>query len=244
MANTLTTIQSELKAPKNMFNTFGNYRYRNAEGIMEAAKPLLVKYGASLTLTDDIVAIGNRIYVKATARFVDEEGHETSVSACAREDDAKKGMDGSQITGSSSSYARKYALNGLFLIDDTQDADTDAQNTEKNNRAAKEGKGKAKAADTKQTATAPASSTPATEAVAPAESPAPKMTLKQAQEFVATTGPMAGRTLADIEAGRATNIGYIYNHAGSPEEREACRQIILNNKDLIEYFEQHGVTVK
>ena len=120
----LIEIQKELKAPKGQYNSFGKYKYRSAEDILEAVKPLLHKNGCQLTLSDEIVLIGDRFYVKATARL--SNGMESeSTSAYAREDLDKKGMDGSQITGTASSYARKYALNGLFCIDDTKDADTD-----------------------------------------------------------------------------------------------------------------------
>ncbi len=139
MESILSKIQKELKAPKGQQNSFGNYRYRSCEDILEAVKPLL--NGAVLTLDDEIVLIGDRYYVKATAtlsepykaekrdetlRIVTEEIkiHKTLVSAYAREALEKKGMDASQITGAASSYARKYALNGLFCIDDTKDADT------------------------------------------------------------------------------------------------------------------------
>ena len=125
MIKNLVNIQSELKAPKSNFNSFGKYRYRSAEDILTAAKPILSKYGCQMTITDDIVFIGSRFYIKATVTIADEEGNTESVSAFAREDENKKGMDGSQITGTASSYARKYALNGMFLIDDTKDADTD-----------------------------------------------------------------------------------------------------------------------
>lgn len=119
----LTKIQSELKAPKNQYNKFGNYHYRSAEDILEAVKPLLSKYNAELTICDEICEIGDRIYVKAVCKY--REGNdEVTVNAYAREPENKKGMDESQITGTASSYARKYALNGLFLIDDTKDADT------------------------------------------------------------------------------------------------------------------------
>ena len=122
----LMRIQTEIKAPKNLYNSFGKYRYRNAEGICEAVKPYLAKENVSLTLTDEIVEVGGRIYVKATAVLVDaEKGGTISATAYAREASEKKGMDDSQITGTASSYARKYALNGLFLLDDTKDADTD-----------------------------------------------------------------------------------------------------------------------
>lgn len=120
----LQKIQSELKAPKNQKNTFGGYKYRNLEDICEAVKPLLNKYSCSLVLSDDVVMIGERTYLKATATLIDSEtGEKTSNNGFAREDVAKKGMDLSQLTGACSSYARKYALNGLFCIDDTKDAD-------------------------------------------------------------------------------------------------------------------------
>lgn len=119
----LGDIQKTLKAPKNQFNNFGKYKYRNCEDILEALKPLLV--GCTLVISDEIINIGNRFYVKATVAFMDDEGVVTKVSAFAREEESKKGMDGSQVTGAASSYARKYALNGLFLIDDTKDADSD-----------------------------------------------------------------------------------------------------------------------
>ena len=118
----LTDIQRRLKAPKSNFNSFGKYNYRSCEDILEAVKPLLED--CTLFLSDEVVEIGGRIYVKATATFNDGKT-ETKVSAFAREADSKKGMDESQVTGTASSYARKYALNGLFLIDDTKDADTD-----------------------------------------------------------------------------------------------------------------------
>ena len=121
----LMNIQVELKAPKSQYNNFGKYSYRNLEDILEALKPLLIKYKAFINISDEIVMIGDRYYVKATATIVNsEESGEISAIAYAREDDTKKGMDLSQLTGSTSSYARKYALNGLFAIDDTKDSDT------------------------------------------------------------------------------------------------------------------------
>lgn len=120
----LITIQSELKAPKSQFNKFGGYKYRKAEDILEAVKPLLAKQKCTLIITDDVVLIGNRIYVKATATIKNEKGECETTNGWAREEESKKGMDGSQITGASSSYARKYALNGLFAIDDNADSDT------------------------------------------------------------------------------------------------------------------------
>lgn len=122
----LTKIQQELKAPKSKRNSFGNYNYRSCEDILEAVKPLLAANLCSLTLDDDVMCVGSRIYVKATATLTDHaEGATISTHAFAREAETKKGMDESQITGTASSYARKYALNGLFAIDDTKDADTD-----------------------------------------------------------------------------------------------------------------------
>lgn len=125
----LIAIQTELKAPKLQYNSFGKYKYRTAEDILEAVKPLLKKYNTLLLLTDDIQLIGDRYYVKATATLYGEMGEmgEIQTSSFAREEFDKKGMDGSQITGASSSYARKYALNGMFLIDDTRDSDTDKE---------------------------------------------------------------------------------------------------------------------
>ena len=118
----LNKIQGELNAPKNQRNNFGGYNYRSCEDILEAVKPLLKETGLVLTITDDMVDVGGRIYVKATATITDGE-HSQSNSAFAREAEAKKGMDEAQITGSASSYARKYALNGLFCIDDNKDLD-------------------------------------------------------------------------------------------------------------------------
>jgi len=121
----LMMVQSELNAPKNQFNKFGGYRYRNCEDIFNAVKPLLNKYLLSLVVTDDIVVIGERYYVKTTATVFDTLSTEMIHNvALAREEESKKGMDSSQVTGASSSYARKYALNGLFLIDDVKDSDT------------------------------------------------------------------------------------------------------------------------
>ncbi len=118
-------IQQKLKAPKNQYNSFGGYKYRSCEDILEGVKPLLAEYKLCLIIKDDIVNVSDRYYIKATATIYDDEGKEiVSSSSMAREELNKKGMDSSQITGATSSYARKYALNGLFAIDDTKDADT------------------------------------------------------------------------------------------------------------------------
>jgi hypothetical protein len=121
----LNAVQCKLKAPKSQYNSFGKYNYRNCEDILEALKPILAEVGATIFITDSIEKVDERYYVKATVCFVDSEsdGMPIMASAYAREEDTKKGMDGSQVTGASSSYARKYALNGLFAIDDTKDSD-------------------------------------------------------------------------------------------------------------------------
>ena len=132
----LIKIQSELNAPKNLYNSFGKYKYRSAESILEAVKPLLKKYNCQMTITDDVLVADGRYYIKATATITN--GEETvSVCAFAREDAEKKGMDGAQLTGATSSYARKYALNGLFLIDDAKDPDTDEYEITTQKRATK-----------------------------------------------------------------------------------------------------------
>lgn len=119
----LAYIQSRLKAPKGQRNNFGNYNYRSCEDILEAVKPLLAERNCTLTISDDIIQVADRIYVKATATLRTDAGVTIQNTAFAREEIAKKGMDASQVTGAASSYARKYALNGLFCIDDTKDAD-------------------------------------------------------------------------------------------------------------------------
>ena len=121
----LMLVQSKLKAPKNQYNSFGKYSYRSCEDILEGLKPLLNEVEAIVTLNDEVVNIGGRFYIKAIATFIDiATGEKVEVSALAREDETKKGMDLAQVTGSVSSYARKYALNGLFAIDDTKDSDS------------------------------------------------------------------------------------------------------------------------
>ena len=133
----LIEIQSELKAPKNQRNTFGNYNYRSAEDILEAVKPILKKHGCHLTISDEMIHLGERYYVKATVTL-SKDADSISTTAYAREEESKKGQDASQITGATSSYARKYALNGLFCIDDTKDADfTNTHGREEQQKTAK-----------------------------------------------------------------------------------------------------------
>ena len=156
----LTRIQTEIKAPKNLYNSYGEFNYRNAEGICEAVKPYLQREKCCLTLSDTIVEAGGRVYVKATAMLKDnEDGDFETVTAYAREPDSKKGMDAAQITGATSSYARKYALNGLFLLDDTKDPDANEYRAEKEKKQAQEqdakkteAVGKQKISETKATA--------------------------------------------------------------------------------------------
>ena len=135
----LMNIQKELKAPKCQYNRFGKYKYRSCEDILESVKPLLEKYKVTIILTDKLEQIGERYYIRAMAILFDTESDNSiENTAYAREEETKKGMDGSQITGTSSSYARKYALNGLLLIDDTKDADTDEFTKENNKGKTKE----------------------------------------------------------------------------------------------------------
>ena len=132
----LQAIQSELIAPKGQYNSFGKYNYRSAEDILEALKPILKKHNAAITLSDEIVYIEGRHYVEASVTLY-AEGEAIGAKASAREEETKKGMDGSQITGTASSYARKYALNGLFAIDDNKDPDTDEYHNQNNQNASK-----------------------------------------------------------------------------------------------------------
>lgn len=134
----LALVQKELKAPKNQYNSFGKYNYRSCEDILTAAKPLCIEYGLVLTISDEIKQVGDRYYVESRATVILlENGEKHTVCASARESQDKKGMDDSQITGAASSYARKYALNGLFAIDDSKDADTDEHVTETQSKSSK-----------------------------------------------------------------------------------------------------------
>lgn len=147
----LMNIQSELKAPKGQRNSFGNYNYRSCEDILEAVKPLLAKHQAALTISDTIELIGTRFYVKATAKLVDVvDGTMIENTAYARESESKRGMDDSQLTGATSSYARKYCLNGLFAIDDTKDADTNEYHEQQKKQEAKPAKPAEKPAQTSE----------------------------------------------------------------------------------------------
>lgn len=140
LIKSLSAIQSELKAPKGQYNSFGKYKYRNCEDILEAVKPLLRREGMIMTISDQVVEDNGRFYIQAEVVLYDKEGESISVTAWAREEENKKGMDGSQVTGASSSYARKYALNGMFLIDDTKDADSTQGSEPEQSKPAKGGR--------------------------------------------------------------------------------------------------------
>lgn len=148
LAKKLSKIQQDIKAPKNLYNNFGNFKYRNAESILEAFKPFEAIHGVILIVSDEIVPVGDKVYIKSTAKLIDcETKEEISATAFAREPDDRKGMDDSQITGATSSYARKYALNGLFLLDDSKDADSNEYKDEADKKSKRDGKeGNARAA--------------------------------------------------------------------------------------------------
>lgn len=177
IAARLLEVQRQLKAPKGQYNSFGKYSYRSCEDILEAAKPLLAENDLVLVISDQLVEVGGRHYVKATATIYDAESMATlSATAYAREPEAKKGMDESQITGCASSYARKYALNGLLLIDDTKDADT------MDNREQKFDKRKVQAADDAELRLAQSRCKAALAAVAERDGFDPKLTWKDIQK--------------------------------------------------------------
>lgn len=138
----LMNIQQELKAPKGQYNSFGKYKYRSCEDILESLKPVLSKFKLAIIISDDVVDVNSRNYIKATITLINVEkpDEQIQVTALAREEETKKGMDGSQITGASSSYARKYALNGIFAIDDTKDSDATNTGEEKKTKDKSEAK--------------------------------------------------------------------------------------------------------
>lgn len=170
----LAAIQAALKAPKGQYNKFGNYYYRKAEDILEAVKPLLAKEGCLLNCTDELLLIGDRYYIKATAVITCiEDGSQILTTAFAREEEEKKGMDGSQVTGASSSYARKYALNGLLCIDDTADSDTTNVGDSTNTQAGPKPTAGRRAVKPKTEAPAPAPAPAPAAPVADTKKPAP-----------------------------------------------------------------------
>lgn len=195
----LAAIQAELNAPKTLFNKFGGYSYRSCEAIYEAVKPLLRQQKCTLVLTDEVLMIGDRIYVKATATLKDLEGDGKCIAAnaFAREDENKKGMDGSQITGATSSYARKYALNGLFLIDDVKDSD--ATNTHG-----------------KDAAPAPAVSAPAPAPLPPAPVIVQEVRLDDDAYWKAVAGEAKGLKYTDDKTGKAYTYRELFKMKAHP----------------------------
>lgn len=185
---TLQSIQGKLVAPKGQYNSFGNYAYRSAEDILEALKPILQEHDATLILQDEVVQIGERYYVEATATLY-ASGESIGTKAYAREDDNKKGMDGSQVTGAASSYARKYALNGLFMIDDNKDADTDAYHTQNNQATGKAQKTSQKQATQQEAITKVPAKSNGSKTITGAQAKAIRTELKNMAE--ATGSPVA-----------------------------------------------------
>ncbi|EHH2341582.1 ERF family protein [Salmonella enterica] len=187
----LAEIQEHLNAPKNQYNSFGKYKYRSCEDILEGVKPLLK--GLFLSISDEIVLIGDRYYVKATATITDGENSH-SASAIAREEENKKGMDAAQVTGATSSYARKYCLNGLFGIDDSKDADTDEHKQQKN------------AAPAKQTKSSPSSHAPEQVLKAFTEAAMQKNTVEELKQAFAKAWKMLEGTEEQAKAKDIYNI--------------------------------------
>lgn len=187
----LAEIQEHLNAPKNQYNSFGKYKYRSCEDILEGVKPLLK--GLFLSISDEIVLIGDRYYVKATATITDGENSH-SASAIAREEENKKGMDAAQVTGATSSYARKYCLNGLFGIDDSKDADTDEHKQQQN------------AAPAKQTKSSPSSHAPEQVLKAFTEAAMQKNTVEELKQAFAKTWKMLEGTEEQAKAKDIYNI--------------------------------------
>ncbi|EAM8605889.1 recombinase [Salmonella enterica] len=189
----LINIQSSLNAPKNQYNSFGKYHYRSCEDIMAALKPLLKQEGVLQYITDEVVLIGNRFYVKSTVTLTDGESS-ISNAAFAREEETKKGVDGSQITGSASSYARKYALNGMYNIDDAKDADTDEHKQQQN------------AAPAKQTKSSPSSHAPEQVLKAFTEAAMQKNTVEELKQAFAKAWKMLEGTPEQHKAQDVYNI--------------------------------------
>lgn len=224
ITETLSAIQTELSAPKGQFNKFGGYAYRSCEDILEALKPLLKKYKACVTISDDIVMVSDRVYVKATATLTAEEESITA-TAFAREAEDKKGMDSAQVTGSTSSYARKYALNGLFAIDDNKDTDDQQGNPPTPSKTPQ-----------KPTKTQPAqesANTPPSPPVAPTATTEPKEL-----DHVIPFGEMAGYTIR--QAYKAGKSQAVYDAYNNPEASEAYKRAVEVVADFIRNSRKKG----
>lgn len=210
ITETLSAIQTELSAPKGQFNKFGGYAYRSCEDILEALKPLLKKYKACVTISDDITMVGDRVYVKATATLT-AEGDSITATAFAREAEDKKGMDSAQVTGSTSSYARKYALNGLFAIDDNKDPDDPQSNPP----------------TPPKTPQKPAKPQPAQESAPPPPTPpvAPTATMEPKElDYVIPVGEMKGYTIRQAYKSRRTDA--LIAAYDDPESSESFRRAV------------------
>lgn len=188
----LQAIQSELVAPKGQYNSFGKYNYRSAEDILEALKPILKKHNAAITLSDEIVYIEGRYYVEASVTLY-AEGEAIGAKASAREEETKKGMDGSQITGTASSYARKYALNGLFAIDDNKDPDTD----EYHNQNSQAGRKSQKSVSQKEPAAETSTKSNGSKTITGAQAKAIRTELKNMAEATGSPAATIGKWFID-----------------------------------------------
>lgn len=214
----LAAIQAALKAPKSQYNDFGKYKYRKCEDILEAVKPLLAKYGCIITCSDEIVLIGGRYYIRTVVRIIDiESGESIETTAFAREEEEKKGMDGSQITGASSSYARKYALNGLLCIDDTADSDTTNVGDGKPEKTS----GRAK-------------KTPVNAVAEPAKSTVPEKTSGKADMMPG--GKLYAQIIAAFATGKKAKSGKDY--------RTAWAEQVGAGDDLMEVFDHDVATYR
>lgn len=216
----LASIQKNLRAPKNQYNKFGQYSYRSCEDILEALKPLTSELGATITISDEMVEVGGRIYVKATATLRCGE-ESVFTTAYAREAETKKGMDESQITGATSSYARKYALNGLFAIDDNKDADD--TNTHGKGESAPTSPSKAKEVGMGNLS-APA--VPAPQRVSQTAS-APSMTLEEAFAMDATYGDFAGYSLGTVYRSNPKTLNAILSKAKEDNNTTLVQAIMV-----------------
>lgn len=203
----LNTIQTKLKASKNQYNSFGKYSYRSCEDILESLKPFLDEFGLIINLSDEVELIGDRFYIKAIAKLVEvETGNSYETKAYAREAESKKGMDSAQVTGATSSYARKYALNGLLAIDDTKDNDYyDNRNLKQNN--ANSGRNKTNKNNNTN-----------------------KLTLDEAQKIVLNFGDFNNISLGQLAKENIGAVKELYKKAGNPKNKEACRLILMNYK--------------
>lgn len=222
ITETLSAIQTELSAPKGQFNKFGGYAYRSCEDILEALKPLLKKHNACVTISDEMVMVGDRYYVRATA-ILTAGGDSITATAYAREAEDKKGMDAAQVTGSTSSYARKYALNGLFAIDDNKDPD-DPSNHPNNTATAQTAQ---KPPKTAQKAQKPEPKQMPSEAIQPipeAYMPPMKPAEPPELDYVVPTGKYAGYKIRDAYKSGGRND--IITEYANPESGEKFKRAV------------------